>query len=50
MRDLNFTLSILASGVINIHWTYANTTGVNKIPFEVPTTILNPDKENLSKT
>jgi len=28
MRDLNVTLSVLESGVINIHYTYDNMTGV----------------------
>lgn len=50
IRDLNLTLSLLASGVINIHWTYANNTGVDKIPFEVPTTIIDPEKEILCET
>lgn len=44
MRDLNLTLSLLASGVVNIHWTYANMTGVDKLPFEIPTSIINADK------
>lgn len=50
MRDLNVTLSLLASGVVNVHWTYANMTGVDKLPFEVPTSIVNPDKEILCET
>lgn len=40
MRDLNLTLSLLETGVINIHWTYGNFTGVGKKPFEVPTLIV----------
>jgi len=50
MRDLNVTVSLLASGVVNVHWTYANDTGVDKVPFEVPTTIINADKGILCET
>ena len=50
MRDLNVTLSILESGVINVHYTYMNDTGVSKKPFEVPTSIVDAQKDKLSPT
>jgi len=50
MRDLKVTLSVLESGVINIHYTYDNKTGLSKEPFEVPTIIVDAQKEKLSQT
>jgi len=50
MRDLKVTLSVLESGVINIHYTYDNKTGLSKEPFEVPTIIVDAHKDKLSQT
>ena len=50
MRDLKVTLSVLESGVINVHYTYDNKTGLSKDPFEVPTTIVDAQKSKLSMT
>jgi hypothetical protein len=48
MRDLKLTLSVLESGVINVHYTYDNKTGISKEPFEVPTSIVDAEKSKLS--
>lgn len=50
MRDLKVTLSVLESGVINVHYTYDNKTGLSKEPFEVPTIIVDAQKDKLSQT
>ena len=50
MRDLKVTLSVLESGVINVHYTYDNKTGLSKDPFEVPTSIVDAQKSKLSTT
>lgn len=49
LRDLTLTMSVLASGALNIHWTYQNMTGVAKQPFEVPTSIVDPRKAELKE-
>jgi len=50
MRDLKVTLSVLESGVINVHYTYDDKTGLSKDPFEVPTSIVDAQKSKLSTT
>ena len=46
LRDLNLTFSILESGNLNIKWSYSDNTGV-KVPFEVPTDIIDVDRTKL---
>jgi hypothetical protein len=42
------TVSVLKSGVFNFKWTFAGDS--HQAPFEVPLEIVNPKKEELSKT
>lgn len=46
-RDLTLTMSVLKTGSLNIHWTYQNATGLERPPFEVPTQIVDPKKDEL---
>ena len=47
LPDLTMTLSVLKTGVVNAHWTFAASDAVSA-PFEVPTTIVQPNKDQLS--
>lgn len=46
-RDLNLTMSVLKSGSVNVHWTFQNNSGLDRLPFEVPTQIVDPKKDEL---
>jgi hypothetical protein len=48
LPDLQLTLSVLETGVVNVHWTYADKG--KSAPFEVPTDIIQPNKDKLSTT
>jgi hypothetical protein len=47
LPDLELTLTLLKTGVVNVHWTYADKTSA---PFEVPTDIIQPNKDQVSTT
>ena len=42
-------MSVLASGVLNIHWTFTDPTKLDRKPFEVPTSIVDPQKDSLKE-
>jgi len=44
VRDLKFELTLLSSGVVNMHWTFNSLEGLEKVPFEVPLDIVDPKK------
>lgn len=48
LPDLAITLTLLETGVVNVHWTYADTTV--SAPFEVPVSIVQPNKDKVSTT
>jgi alpha-glucosidase (family GH31 glycosyl hydrolase) len=48
LPDLELTLTLLETGVVNVHWTYADTSA--SAPFEVPTDIIQPNKDKVSTT
>jgi len=39
LPDLTLTLSVLKTGIVNVHWTFADSDAASA-PFEVPTTIV----------
>lgn len=45
---LNMTLSVLKTGVINIYYTFADESLYEK-PFEVPTSMVNPKRDEISE-
>jgi len=47
LRDLKVDFALLKSGVINLHWNFASTEGLKKIPFEVPLSVVDPKKDQL---
>lgn len=47
LPDLELTLTLLETGVVNVHWTYADS---KSAPFEVPTDIIQPNKDKVSTT
>ena len=47
LPDLELTLTLLETGVVNVHWTFADQTSA---PFEVPVTIVQPNKNKVSTT
>lgn len=49
LKELKVSLSILASGIINVNWTYTNATGMDRQPFEVPLSIVDPKKDALKE-
>lgn len=47
LPDLTLTLTLLKTGVVNVHWTFADTSA--GAPFEVPTDIVQPNKDDVSE-
>jgi len=47
LKDLKVELALLKTGVINVHWNFASTEGLEKTPFEVPLSIVDPKKDQL---
>lgn len=47
LPDLTLTLTLLKTGVVNVHYTFADTT--MGTPFEVPTSIVQPNKDDVSE-
>lgn len=48
LDDLKLEMSVLSTGIVNIHWTFADMEGKEKIPFEIPTDIVDPKSAGLS--
>jgi hypothetical protein len=48
LPDLTLTLTYLKTGVVNVHWTFASQEQNVKTPFEVPTTIVDANKADVS--
>lgn len=46
LPDVKVELKLLKSGVVNIHWTFADSTNL-KTPFEVPLTVIDAKKDQL---
>ena len=47
LPDLTLTLTLLKTGVVNVHYTFKDTT--DGAPFEVPTDIVQPNKDQVSE-
>jgi hypothetical protein len=45
--DLNITLSILKTGVLNVYYTFADES--KEKPFEVPLSLINPKKDEIKE-
>lgn len=48
LKNLKLVLTLLETGVINVHWNFASTEGLLKTPFEVPIDIVDPKKSQVS--
>ena len=46
LLDLNLTMTLLESGVVNVHWTFDNVSKASKTPFEVPSEFIDAKKDN----
>jgi hypothetical protein len=44
LKDITLTARVLKNNILNIYWTFADYSKLERTPFEVPTEIINVNK------